>query len=76
MDLNDNLWNGFNNATPLIFKKKFSTLDASRLELKHECKEMSLLPVLCHELPHAVLIFPLSKLPHTTLVVLQYGTST
>ena len=39
----DNFWNGFNDATLLIFEKKFSTLDPSRLELKDECKEMSLL---------------------------------
>ena len=47
--------------------KKFSTLDASGLELKDECKEMSLLPVLCLELPHAVPIFPQSRItPYLT----------
>ena len=35
-------------------------MDASRLELEDECKEKSLL--LCPELPHAVPIFPLSRI--------------
>ena len=34
--------------------------DASRLELKDECKEMALL--LCPKLPHAVPIFLLSRI--------------
>ena len=54
---NDNFWNGFNDPTPLIFEKKFSTLDPLRLKLKDECKEMSLLLLSqitpgCPILPH------------------------
>ena len=44
------------------FRKKFSTLDLSRLELKDECKEMLLLHLSRITVPQGVPIYPMSRI--------------